>query len=81
MSSDAAGKLSGIFRRQLPVLYTAFPQLSLALTAVLCQIIYEEKILKDFTAGKLTEDSPWQSVLNALLSGVLVSRVLLSLYE
>lgn len=73
MSSDASGKLSGIFRRQLPLLYTAFPQLSLALTAILCQTIYEEKILKDFTAGKLSDESPWQSVLNALLAGVLVS--------
>ncbi|EKM55869.1 uncharacterized protein PHACADRAFT_184617 [Phanerochaete carnosa HHB-10118-sp] len=71
LSLDAEGKLSEVFRKQLPVLYAASPRNALEFASTLCKTIYEEKIIKALTAGKSEERSRWEGVLNAVLSGVL----------
>lgn len=72
LSQEAANKLSKCLRERLIPVYTAFPQHSLDFAAELCRMLYETKILTEFTAGKHDQKQLWDSVLNALLSGVLV---------
>ena len=65
--------MSEVFRHQVPVLYAATPQPAFELAAALCKTIHDEKIIKAVATGKGEECLRWEGVLNALLSGILVS--------
>ena len=73
LSKEAANKLSKCLRERLAHIYGAFPQQGIELAAALCKTLYETKILTEFTAGNQEQKLLWDNVMNALLSGVLVS--------
>lgn len=55
----------------MPV-YKAFPQPTLEFSAVLYRAIFDGKITAEGRAGRKEQKDLWESVLNALLSGILV---------
>ena len=74
ISSEAARRLAELLRKPLLPVYTAFTQPALHLAAALSQELYENKILPDFTAGRHEQKLFWNSILDSLLSGILVRR-------
>lgn len=72
ISPDASAKLGGCLRKQLLPVYKAFPQPTLEFSGVLYQAIFDDKVTAEGRAGRKDQKDLWESVLNALLSGILV---------
>ncbi|KAI0820712.1 hypothetical protein BC628DRAFT_1395979 [Trametes gibbosa] len=71
LSKAIAGKLSSFLRESLAILYTGVGFPALRLTSSLFQSVYYERLLP--TIGNMQKDQQnlWESVLHALLAGVL----------
>ena len=73
MSPEASRKFADRLRKPLVPVYIAVAQPALQFTATFAQEIYKSKILPEFTAGNHDQKLLWNSILDSLLSGVLVS--------
>ncbi|THH32971.1 hypothetical protein EUX98_g1222 [Antrodiella citrinella] len=71
LSLPESEKLVQQLRRPLQLAYTSFPQVALQFCARLADYLYNNKILAEYTAGRHDQRAQWESVLYALLSGVL----------
>ncbi len=73
ISKQLSDKLASFLRDSLRVLYAGVPVPALRLAAVIFESVYHNRILAALGGGQSEQKDLWESVLYALLSGVLVS--------
>lgn len=73
LSASDAEILVKQFRGPLSSVYALSPKVCLQFVGSLAEFIYQNKILTEYTSGKVEQKLKWEQLLNALLSGVLVS--------
>ena len=74
MSQEIAEKLSCFLRTSLLVLYAGVTLPALQLASAIFESVYHERILSAIGNGQDDQRARWETVLRALLSGVLVSQ-------